>query len=149
MKIEKKIVSYESLDAEFLGLTLLSKEEYIELESNIPIVDFWWWLRSPGSSSSSAFLIGYYGSRLDCSVNSGSIAVRPAIIIQESSHLKVGDNFWFYAHNWTVISDNYALCDEEFCYMPFNRDFSADDVNNYNNSDIKRYLDREFEKMKG
>lgn len=148
MKIEKKIVSYESQNVEFLGLTLLSEKEHIKLESNIPKVGFKWWLRSPGNYQRNAAVVLSDGSRYyDCV--SSARGVRPALIIDRASfNLKFGDNFFFYGHNWTVISKDYALCDEKFCYMPFRSDFYTHDANNYDTSNIKRYLDREFEKMK-
>lgn len=73
--------------------------------------------------------------------------MRPALIL-DATNLDIGDKFKFYNHVWTVISNTYALCDDEFCKMTFRKDLTAKDANVYEKSDIKKYLDNEFEKMK-
>ena len=145
MKIEKYTTT--PVEVQLNGLTILSKEEYLRYEENIPEADFWWWLRSPGYYQCSAALVDSDGSRSYGDVI-GTRGVRPALIINHGSSLQTGDRFKFFGHNWTVISAKYALCDDAFCYMAFRKDLKADDSNVYEASDIKRYLDDEWKKMK-
>ena len=49
--------------------------------------DRWWWLRSPGSSSSSACSVSSHGARLNNSVRSGYGAVRPAFQLNLESDI--------------------------------------------------------------
>lgn len=145
MKIEK--VTTIEQDCNFSGLTLLSKEEYIENEDHIELIDDWWWLRSPGNYSECASSI-YYGDNLcDNIVCNIDGSVRPALIL-DSANLHVGDKFKFYEHNWTIISEQYALCDEPFCHMAFREYWPAKNANIYEASDVKTYLDNEWERMK-
>lgn len=150
MKIEK-ITTVEQ-DCDFCGLTLLSKEEYVKRKDRIKPIESWWWLSSPGYGSSRASSVADDGS-LDYfnRVDMGHGYVRPALIIlnPKSQNLKIGDKFKFYEHNWTMISERYALCDEEFCRMAFREYWAAKNANIYEASDIKRYLDDEWDKMKG
>ncbi len=125
------------------GITLLSLEEYQELKPNIPPLDAWWWLRSPidGSSyasgvSFSGYAGAYYGSGVDFSDS----AVRPTLIL-ESSDLDIGDNFEFGNHIFTVISDKYALCNDSIGDHCFRKDWKAKDANDYEKSDVKKYIE--------
>lgn len=133
----------------FEGLTLLSSYEYDKYKNNIPKLNKHWWLRSSGSFSSfSAYAVRYSTRYLDF-VSRDCNVVRPALRLNhESSNLKIGDKFKFYNHDWTVISNKYALCDEEFCRMAFRKDWEAMYDNDYELSDVKRYLDCEWKKMK-
>lgn len=128
------------------GITLLSLAEYQELKSNISL-KHWWWLRSPGrSASNAAFMVGVYGDVHDYgySVN-GEFGVRPALIL-DSSNLNVGDSFEFGNHTFTVISEKYALCDDAIGKHCFRKDWNAKDANNYEASDVKKYVEDWYEK---
>ena len=46
-----------------------------------------WWLRSPGSSSSSAAFVSYDGARFDYDVDNTMIAVRPALWVNLESKI--------------------------------------------------------------
>lgn len=145
MKIKKLIES--ECNAEFDGLTLLSKEEYFQFKENISEIDFWWWLRSPSDYSgypSCAVVDGRLGRSFAYNTNG---SVRPILIVK-SSGLQIGDKFNFCKHSWTMITEAYALCDEPFCQMAFRSDWKAEDVNEYKASDIKKYLDSEWMNMK-
>lgn len=144
MKI-KKLIEMEC-DAEFVGLTLLSANEYTENMEFIKPLGDCWWLRSPGYYGYDASYVSYGGS-LSSDVYSVIGSVRPALILNPESSLLVGDKFIYYDHNWTVISAQYALCDEKFCRMAFRKDWRVNDANDYEASDIKRYLDSEWNKM--
>lgn len=146
MKIEK-ITTIEQ-DCYFSGLTLLSIEEYNENKDHIKPINNWWWLRSSYEGDSIVSSVDYVGDISYGTVYDSNCSVRPALIL-ESANLHVGDRFKFYEHNWTVISERYALCDEEFCRMAFREYWGANNANIYDASDIKTYLDDEWDKMKG
>lgn len=146
MKI-KKLIEMEC-DAKFVGLTLLSEKEYTENREFIKLLNNLWWLRSPCyySRSHASCVCGHGGLGYN-DIDDTNSSVRPALILNSESSFIVGDKFKYYDHNWTVISAKYALCDEEFCRMTFRKCWTADDANDYEVSDIKRYLDSEWDKM--
>lgn len=147
MKIEK-ITTVEQ-DCDFCGLTLLSIDEYEKHKCKIKPLSGGWWLRSHGNIQYSAALVRASGALYYCNVDYDVLSVRPALILNlKSPDLKIDDEFKCYNHNWTVISDRYALCDDELCYMAFRKNCNADDSNDYDASDIKKYLDDEWRRMK-
>lgn len=124
------------------GITLLSLEEYQELEPNISLLNRLWWLRSPGFDDiSAAFVIGAYGFFNVIGFIVGlAFGVRPALVL-ESSNLQVGDNFEFGNHTFTVISEKYALCNDSIGDHCFREDWKAKDANDYEKSDVKKYIE--------
>lgn len=130
------------------GITLLSLEEYQELKPNISLLNRWWWLRSPGLYDfTAAFVYGddgrvyAYGHYVV-----GAFGVRPALVL-ESSNLQIGDNFEFGNHTFTVISDKkYALCNDSIGDHCFREDWKAKDANDYEASDVKKYIEDWYEK---
>lgn len=130
------------------GITLLSLEEYEELKANIPPLDDHWWLRSPGKSSDtacSAYNMGFCDTTFKTYVNLDVLAARPALIV-ESSELKVGDKFQLGNHNFTMISDKYALCDNSVGHCCFRGDKKAGNANDYEASDVKKFIEDWLEK---
>lgn len=149
MKIKKLITIEKEQEAQFTELKLLSRDEYERYEKNIPVVNIWWWLSSHGWIDYSVAVIDPNGMIRNYVMYDDINSIRPVLTIsQESPNLKIGDKFRFYNHNWTVISETFALCDEEFCEMEFRKNWKAKDVNAYETSDIKKYIDAEWEKMK-
>lgn len=146
MKIERKIREEVIESLKVIGITLLSVEEYMAAKAHIMPINGWWWLRSPGDISrraASVFAYGgvsTYGGRVD---DPGSV-VRPALLIQNLNFfkLKPGDRILNYAkHGWTVISDTMALCDDGIGKHCFHEDWEAQDANDYEKSDVKRFLE--------
>lgn len=146
MKVEKYVK--ESCEINIDGITLLSIEEYEACKQYIPLLSRWWWLRSPGSSSKSAsgvndhgrvYSDGYY-------VNSNIVVVRPALKISnlEASNLQIGDKFRLFDYDWTVISEEYALCDGSIGNHCFRMDYTAEDAIVYEASDVKRFVEDWF-----
>ena len=141
---------------EITGATLLSKEEYEASKDNIPPFDNWWWLRSPSIYdkyyNQAVCVDGDYGNLIDSGENValGEIGVRPALCISNlsSSNLQIGDKFEFGDRNFTIISDKYALCDESIGECVFRMDWTAEDANDYEASDVKKYIDDWFIRMK-
>lgn len=142
MIVKKQIVKEEDTNVIFYGITLLSKEEYLEhinLISNI--VEVWWWLRSPGLIQSCASYVDLDGSRRYNYVDGGSGCVRPVLVGNlKSSNLERGAKFNLAGHIWTVLNDELALCDESVGRTCFRKDWKASDANNYDTSDIKKWL---------
>lgn len=145
MKV-KKLIEME-YEMEFGGLTLLSAEEYSESREFITLLNGWWWLCSPSYRSNYASAVNGCNNLDDTLVSGMNCAVRPALILK-SSNLLINDKFRFYNHNWTVISDKYALCDEAFRNMAFRNDWKTKYSNIYEVSDIKKYLDLEWINIK-
>lgn len=145
MKIERKIREEITGSLKVTGITLLSVEEYEEAKTHIIPIKGWWWLRSPGNHSCLAALVNRgrvstFGNR----VNSTLGVVRPALLIQNlnSFKLKHGDRILDYAeHDWTVISDTMALCDDGIGTHCFHGDCEAPDANDYEQSDVKKSLE--------
>lgn len=139
----KKIVSTtKEVSLHIDGITLLSVDEYRKVKNYIKPLDFNWWFRSPGDNSYHAArvngvgIVYFDGFRVD-----SYLGVRPALRINlKSSDFQIGDSFRFGAHTWTVITKDYALCDTTICNMPFREDWQAQDANDYEKSDIKKFL---------
>ena len=145
--IDVIITTTESKDVYFTGLTLLSKDEYLKYKKNIKPCDYWWWLRSPGSLSNRASDVYSDGSLYGSYVNYANGSVRPALIINPISNLRINTSFNYYGHKWTAISEDYALCDDAFCKMAFREGCMATDNNDYEASDVKKYLDEVWNDM--
>ena len=77
-----------------------------------------------------------------------AFGVRPALEISKSSGYKIGESVDFGGHSFTIISDTYALCDDMIGECAFRKDFKAKNSNEYEASDIKRYVEAWFEKVK-
>ena len=126
------------------GITLLSSEEYACFKKNIVDIGYRWWLRSPGLKSIYAAFVYYDGSVNNYGdfVDLDTYAVRPALIINPtSSHLEIGSKIRVADYTWTVISDDYALCDEIIGQYCFRKDRRAKNANVYKASDIKKYIE--------
>lgn len=141
MKVEKLI----RVDLDVQGITLLSIEEYKKHKRHITPIDCVWWLRSPGCRSWLAAYVGSSGivnSNGD-DVDRDLIAVRPALQVAnpKSASLKIGDKFCLFGYEWTVISKELALCDEVVGKHAFREDWQAEDANDYEQSDVKRFLE--------
>ena len=145
-RVELRTVGKIKLEVE--EITLLSIEEYEKHKKEIPAIHAWWWLRSPGCCVAGAASVSYGGSvcRLGGRVSiNGSI--RPALRIKQLEphrQFTIGTKFVKAARLWTIISDDLAICDGTIKDMPF----SAVGDNNYENSDVKRFIEEWWEKAK-
>ena len=143
MKIQKHITVLEEQDIKIKELTLLSKKEYLDAKESVPPTKgWWWWLRSPGRDQHYAAYVINFGSLYYYNVIDVSGCVRPALRISnlESSNLQIGDKFDLVGCVWTVISEGIALCDNSGGKTCFREDWEAGDANNYDASDIKKWL---------
>lgn len=149
---EKEDIGGEDIMPYFTGATLLSVEEAKNVNKEILKADIDWWLCSPGFDGDyAACVFGDYGSVSDIgNYVEDSYGVRPALEISnlESSGYKIGESVYFGGYSFTIISDTYALCDDMIGECAFRKDSKAKDANKYETSDIKRYVETWFEKVK-
>lgn len=105
----------------------------------------WWWLRSPGASgldvayvkeSGKMFIYGYSAQN-----NTGGIRPVLRIMNDESQRFKVGDKITVANRMWTAIKPDLFLCDEIVGRSCFREDRQAKDVNDYEKSDVKVWLE--------
>ena len=149
MKVEKIIKTTRKEKLEITGATLLPVEEAKLLDKNILKANDSWWLRSRGYFD--GFVACVHGT-------SGSVdylgdyvwyvfGVRPALKINlESSNLKVGDSFEIGEYTFIIISAQYALCTKIIGDRAFRKDWREKDKDNYETSDIKKYVDDWFDR---
>lgn len=154
MKVEKIVT--ETQDLEIVDATLLAWEAE-KLPMTLRRYNKWWWLRLPNmlrtySANSYASVI-YADGVVDYSgigVHYGDVTVRPALEIKnlESSAFDVGDVFIFGGKRFEVINSKTAFCLEDIGTCAFREDWRAEDANNYETSDVKKFVDDWFEKVK-
>lgn len=151
MKVEKIITVFEDLEIE--GVTLLSKEEANHLLTpeerihNGPC-----WLRTPGNLSDCACYIDSIGyvdnDGLDVDYCYG--IVRPALKINIAhADLIIGDKFLFRGNEFKIISPTLAwMCHTDIGKHVFRKNAKANDANNYEASDVKKFVDEWFNDMR-
>ena len=145
MKVEQIIATTEGQELVFNGATLLSIEEYEKYKIQIPAVNYWWWLRSPGNFQDYAAGVCLDGSasHIGRRVYYSNYGVRPVLKIKnfQSSNLKIGDEFIIKDVKFTVISENYAITNDIICNRGFDKK-----TNIYEKSEIKQFVDDWFKK---
>lgn len=138
-------------------ITLLSKEEYKKHRSVIPVISYYWCLRSPGKYQDQTTVVDHNGDIVAdrISVYNSHSAVRPALKL----NLEMTDNrFWykpeklvgskirFGKYNWTVLDANlgelYVLCDKLITRRRFDPE-----SNDWDASELKRWLKTEGMKL--
>lgn len=142
--IKKTIVNTQEYDIQINGITLLSDEEYEAAKKHIKPIYLDWWLRTPGDYSDIyAKDVGWNNSISHTGAPVfNDEGVRPALKINlNDTNLKINDSFEFSDYTWTVISDNYALCDNTLCLMPFKHNAKESNENNYEESDVKEFIE--------
>lgn len=132
------------------GATLLSIEEVVALPYYLRAYKNWWWLRSPGRQSYNAVLVNkggrIYGYGYPVGIDDD--AVRPVLQISnlEPTNLKIGDSIFFGEKEFEIISDELAFCKTDIGICCFREDCEAEDANDYEKSDIKKFVDKWFER---
>ena len=136
MKVEKIIKSTIEYDIDILGATLLTVDEAEQLPGRLRAYDEFWWVRSSGRRSSR--------------IANARYTVRPVLIISnlESSNFQIGDTLKFGDREFEIISDDKAFCLTDIGTTWFREDSEADDANDYEKSDVKKYVDNWFKKVK-
>lgn len=144
MTVTKIIRTAEPTELEITGATLLSIEEYRKHRISISSLNNLWWLRSQGYFGGCAAPVFIGGPLCDDDeyICKDSIAVHPALKIKNliSSNLWIGDKFNVNGYTFTVISKDYAICDSPIKKHKFDKT-----ENNYEESEIKKYIDEWFE----
>lgn len=126
-------------------ITLLSVEEYQTYRNMIPKINSWWWLRSPEADYNHLCAAevddGGWVVNIAISLHSG---IRPVLRIKnpESAFLKIGVKFRLADYAWTMLGDGLALCDDIIEECAFRKDWKATDANDYEKSDVKKYLEQ-------
>lgn len=111
----------------------------------------WWWLRSPGNLQDYAANVYIDGSVDDFGnyVGFANFCVRPALIINlKFSDYTIGDTFTFDDKPFKIISDELAFCLEDIGQCCFRKDDNASDANDYEKSDVKKFVDQWFKEAK-
>ena len=142
MKIKKH--AFIECELKIDGITLLSIEEYEACREYIPPLNDLWWLRSPGRKMVHDAVNVAYGLVDGYGLNVESdLAVRPALKITDikSAKLKLGGKFDLFGYTWTVISDSLALCDSSIGRFHFRSYWRAEDANDYEASNVKKYVE--------
>ncbi len=146
MKVEQIIT--KPVELEIIGVTLLSVEEAEKLPIRLRQYNREWWLRSRGVHQLYATSVYYDGSVNDegYNVNYAFNCVRPALIIKNlgSSALQISDVFIFDGKKFEIIDDETAFCLEDIGCRRFRDNWRVKDANNYESSDVKKFVDAWF-----
>lgn len=145
------------------GILLLSEEEAEKFPEKVLVYKYgWWWLRSPGFYKYNVAVV-YYDGFVDSDairVSNDSVNVRPALFLSHNNGdlksgdiIEVFDRKWHY-QEWETLppkmSDGHVglalLMDEPLTKMAFNKD--SNKGNDYNNSDIKKWLNDWLEEQR-
>lgn len=123
-------------------ITLLSIEEAERLPEKILAISIWWWLRSPGHHSYLAAYVLYdgYVSSYGNSVDDDGSAVRPALRILNLPNLQIGDIVECLGKKWYYVGDDLILSVADIGRHCFNRDWKKSNANEFEGSDIQKYL---------
>lgn len=150
MKVEKIIAETEELD--IVKATLLSLEEAKKLPIRLRQYNKWWWLRSSDPNQSYTVYVFGIGSAfyLGDQVYNEVGAVRPVLKLDglKSSNFTIGDVFIFSGKRFEVIDNETAFCLEDIGTCAFRKDWRAEDANNYEKSDVKKFIDDWFDQVR-
>lgn len=148
MKLKAIRKTEEEVSLKITGATLLSIEEAEALPNYLRRYhNCWWWLQSPGYGSDHTAVVGSYGSVFGSGnyVCYDNGVVRPALKIK-NSNLKIGDSIFFGDKEFEIISEELAFCKSDIGNHCFREKWKAKDANDYEKSDVKRFVDKWFEK---
>lgn len=118
-------------------ITLLTVEEYKRYKPQIPHVNDWWWLRSPGCDQDYAADVSSAGvvSLTGYGVDSDYGAVRPALR-SKIIDLSVGEQVIALGNRWTVIDTGLAISNEVVARKRFDGN-----SNDWETSELKEWLE--------
>ncbi len=129
---------------------LLSGNEYQENKDNISEIDGSWWLRSPDNtdnSNDSVITVAYTDYDSDY-VNSDRNSVRPACYVEPTALEKLqrteSGNVMFGGVEWNVANEETGLL--VTAHLVAERSFNQAVNNDYEASDIRQWINEEFEK---
>ena len=148
MKIKKEIKTFEPVELELAGATLLSEEEISTLLSPTDrACGFYWWTRTPYFASIE-WCVGRSGDANNdtCSY---AFSLSPALTIKnlEGSGLKIGDFFEIGKYRFKVISENLAwLYRQSIGEYPYKKTPDGE-APCYETSDAKKVVDEWFKNL--
>ncbi len=149
MKIKKEAVGIIDAWIDIINITLLSVKEYEVAKDNIPVIHDCWWLRSPGRDDYLATGV-YFDEGIGNFMVYRKLSVRPVLrFYPKSTDLLIGNKVRIGGCVWTNIGKGILLCDQTIARRPFKKDWTAEDSNNYETSDVKAFLDKWLEDTKG
>lgn len=137
------------IDTKNVSAALLSIDEYEKHKEKIPQIKENWWLRSPGNLDDLAACVrGANGDVYDNGTHvTHEFGVRPALRIS-NPEFETGHKFTFGEQTFTYLGEGLALCDDIVGKCAFREDWEASDANDYEASDVKKYVEDWFEKAK-
>ena len=144
MKAKQLVVTKKNVDLDIAGITLLSAKEYLAAKKLISSRHEDWWLRSFDSGDDRKVgIVNNYGTLSLVCAQYENVGVSPALRIQNlrSFNLIPGEKVELAGHTWTVIADDLVLCDDIVGHACFRKDRKAKDANDYEASDIKKWLE--------
>lgn len=149
--VNKIISTTHKTEIEILGATLLSIDEAENLLTKEDMCyDCWWWLRSKGYDSFYVSYVDGFGDvHDDADVDDIYGCVRPVLKIDiTGTDFKIGDVFMFGDKKFKIISENIAwmYCSDIGVYQ-FRYDYCSVNANDYEKSDIKKFVDKWFERV--
>lgn len=146
MKTTKYEIVETPIDITVTEARLLTKEEAEALPERLIRYPDWWWTKSAwdGIFAIAAWIVYGNSSSVDYSRIDLWRDVRPALIF-ESKDLKVGNKFLFGGKEFEVIKEGLAFCTTDIGKCAFRKDWKAEDANQYEASDVKKYVDKWFE----
>ena len=152
MRVQKYVTKTQVQELIVNSITLLPAKVFEECGKRIPLLETYWWLRDAGETSRESRAMGvYYDGTLDqygTIVKSTIYAVRPALEVnQTGGDWGVGDKFRLFGYDWTIISDRYALCDSSIGTCCFREDDQAEDADQYEASDVKKFVEKWLEEQ--
>lgn len=118
------------------GITLLTSEEASGLSKDVlyGINTGYWWLSDPAEEK------GYVSFVATNTVNNNrgfdpceQLAVRPVLLVDG---LHSGEMFSVFGHNWTMITDTQALCNEAIAKRRFDEKSTV-----WKRSELKKWLE--------
>jgi len=146
--VKKEVKQYVNEELEITGATLLSIEEAEKLPIELRKYNCWWWLLSSDNNFLRAPIVNYDGTprRNGDFVEHRDNVVRPALQIEnmQFSNLKIGDIFEFGGKPFKIITDELAFCLSDIGTCKFRKDWKSKDANDYEKSDVKKYVDDWF-----
>ena len=131
---------YINLTSGNYEITLLTKEEYEKYNEmqRIPIMNRWWWLRSPGSTK---LLTACVYSNYHCNTTGGGVegailAVRPALK-SKVLNLSVGTMFTALGNTWIMIDNGFAISVDAVAHRRYD-----EGSNVWETSELKAWLEK-------
>ena len=154
VKVERSINTCSPNDVFFftdwvdiLRADLLKKEDLSWVPFSIKQYRKCWWVNIPDEDNPQKVKVGdVCGHVIFSKTVNRFFAVRPALRIDasQSRYIKRGDMFTFGGKRFYVATDDFAFCLSDIGNCAFSSHMMMSTAQNYNNSDIKQWIDNWF-----